>query len=415
MNLCGEKSEVAHLRKMIRRTFLTFIAMLGILGLGSMAIFSTESWFIRRLYYKIEGLFKSPVKLSPDSEREKVELPSEGHAISVEMALNSRCTSDYDENPKRFHWGMFDTTKKLSDAQIEKIIHLARIPRFTDQRVEIKSERNMLTLVIENHASGLPRDWMMVESGMQQQAIGLVCAALGAGMVFKGLGDDGTPISDKDYATINVRLDPMKPTYDGSFWTTSPPAGVKPWLRGNLPDPVRDGDKPLISALERLKIENRNGGKSTDESVSQLLWAARGRTPHFYKSRPWGMTIPVSRGDQHISSVYLISDHKLYRYLNWNKDRPTHSLEVLGEIDIDFYNELIKVFPSHKCFIVLGKNEPFARALWEVGYQLLNLLLQAKALDVVYQAILFDEAQRKTFGSVGLKHPVAAVALRRKD
>ena len=88
--------------------------MLGISGLGSMAIFSTESWFIRRLYYKIEGLFKSPVKVPPDSEREKVELPSEGHAISVEMALNSRCTSDYDENPKRFHWGMFDTTKKLS-------------------------------------------------------------------------------------------------------------------------------------------------------------------------------------------------------------------------------------------------------------------------------------------------------------
>jgi hypothetical protein len=89
---------------------------------------------------------------------------------------------------------MFDTTKKLSDAQIEKIIHLARIPRFTDKRVEIQSDRNMLTFVIENHASGLLRDWMMVESGMQQQAIGLVCAALGAGMVFRSLGADGTSI-----------------------------------------------------------------------------------------------------------------------------------------------------------------------------------------------------------------------------
>jgi hypothetical protein len=157
----------------------------------------------------------------------------------------------------------------------------------------------------------------------------------------------------------------MKPTYDGSFWSSSPPASVKPWLRGNLPDPIRDGNKSLISALERLNIENRNGGKSTDESVSQLLWAARGRTPHLYKSRPWGMTIPTAGGRQNISSIYQISDNQLCRYLNWHNNRPTHSLEVLGEIDIDFYSELIKLFPSNNCFIVLGKNEPFGRALWD--------------------------------------------------
>lgn len=78
-----------------------------------MAIFSIESSFIRRLYYKIEDLFKSPVKLPPDSERLEVELPPESEAVSVEMALNSRCNSDYDENPNKFHWGMFDRRKKL--------------------------------------------------------------------------------------------------------------------------------------------------------------------------------------------------------------------------------------------------------------------------------------------------------------
>ncbi len=382
---------------MIRRTFLIIV---GMLGLGFMAIFSLDSSFLRRLYYKIQDLFKAPVKL-----------PIEGETISVELALNSRCTSDYDGNPKEFHWGIFDRTKKLSDEQIEKMIHLATIPRFTDRKVEIQSEHNILTFVMDNHVSGFLRDWMMVESGMQQQAVGLVCAALGVGMVFRGLGKDGATISDTDYATVKVKLDAMKPTYDGSFWSSFPPAGTKPWLRGNLADAVRDGNKPLICALERLKIENRKGRKSTDESVSQLLWAARGRTPHFYKSRPWGMTMPTSGGEQNISSVYLISDCKMSRYLNWHNNRPTHSLEMLGEIDSDLHNELIKLFPLNNCFIVIGKNENFAIALWEVGYQLLNLLLQAHSLDILYQAALLDETQKTLLRRMGVKDPVAAFAI----
>ncbi|OEU50949.1 MAG: hypothetical protein BA861_12040 [Desulfobacterales bacterium S3730MH5] len=120
---------------MIRRTFLIII---GMLGLGFMAIFSIEPSFIRRLYYKIEDLFKPPVKLPPDSERLEAELSPEGETISVEMALNSRCTSDYDGNSKKFHWGMFDGSRRLSETQIKRIIHLARIPRFTGRKVEIR-------------------------------------------------------------------------------------------------------------------------------------------------------------------------------------------------------------------------------------------------------------------------------------
>jgi hypothetical protein len=398
---------------MIRRTFLIIV---GMLGLGFMAIFSIESSFIKRLYYKIEGLFKSPAKLPPDSEKLEAELSPEGETVSVEMALNSRCTSDYDGNSKKFHWGMFDGSGRLSETQIKKIIHLARIPRFTGRKVEIQCERNMLTFVIDNHASGLVRDWMMVESGMQQQAIALVCAALGVGMVFRGLGEDGAAVSDTDYGTVKVKLDAMKPTYDGSFWSSLPPAGTKSWLRGNLSDPVRDGNEPLISVLENMKIENRSGRNSTDESVSQFLWAARGRTPHFYKSRPWGMTVPTSGGEQNASSVYLIRDDKLFKYVNWHKNRPTHSLETLGKIDLDVYNQLMRLFPFHNSFIVIGKNIDFATALWEVGYQLLNLVLQAQALGLGlgYEAILLDENQKEIFRSVGIKDPVSAFLLRHK-
>lgn len=393
---------------MIRRTFLIIV---GMLGLDFMAIFSIESSFIKRLYYKIEGLFKSSAKLPPDSEKLEAELSPEGETISVEMALNSRCTSDYDGNSKKFHWGMFDGSRRLSETQIKKIIHLARIPRFTGRKVEIQCERNMLTFVIDNHASGLVRDWMMVESGMQQQAIALVCAALGVGMVFRGLGEDGAAVSDTDYGTVKVKLDAMKPTYDGSFWSSLPPAGTKSWLRGNLSDPVRDGNEPLISVLENMKIENRSGRNSTDESVSQFLWAARGRTPHFYKSRPWGMTVPTSGGEQNASSVYLIRDDKLFKYINWHKNRPTHSLETLGKIDLDVYNQLMRLFPFHNSFIVIGKNIDFATALLEVGYQLLNLLVQANSLDILYQSALLDEAQKTLMRHLGVKHPVAVLAV----
>jgi len=398
---------------MIRRNFLR---SLGIIGIAAMGIFYfIDNSLTRRIFYKIQGLFRSPAKLPPDNERTEVELQDEGYNISVEMALNSRCTSDYDGNPKRFHWGIFDRTKKLSEAQVKEIVSLARIPRFTNRRVEIQYESNILTFIIDNKASGPLRDFLMVESGMQQQAIGLICAALGVGMVFSNMGKDGTSISEKDYAPIKIKLDAMKPTYDGSFWNNASPTGRKSWLKGNLPEPVRNGDKPLLSVLESLQTENKVGKKATDISISQLLWAARGRTPHWYKSRPWGMTIPTWGGDQNISNIYLISNYQLARYVNWQKNKPAHSTDVLNEIDTETYEELTNLFPDYNCFIVIGKNENFGRALWEVGYQLLNLILQSQTLNLDYKAILLNEHQKNIFQSLGIKNPVSLLSLKKKS
>jgi hypothetical protein len=396
---------------MIRRNFLR---SLGIIGIAAMGIFYfIDNSLTRRIFYKIEGLFRSPAKLPPDNERTEVELPDEGYNISVEMALNSRCTSDYDGNPKRFHWGMFDRTKKLSEAQVKEIVSLARIPRFTDRGVEIQHESNTLTFIIDNKASGPLRDFLMVESGMQQQAIGLICAALGVGMVFSNMGKDGTSISEKDYGTIKIKLGAMKPSYSGSFWSNASPSGRKFWRKGNLPEPVRKGDKPLLSVLDRLKTENRGGKVSSDAPLSQLLWAARGRTAHWYKSRPWGMTIPTWGGDQNISSIYLISNYQLARYVNWQKNKPAHSTDVLNEIDTETYDELTNLFPDYNCFIVIGKNENFGRALWEVGYQLLNLILQAQTLNLDYKAILLDKDQKLPFKNIGIKDPISLILLKK--
>ena len=123
------------------------------------------------------------------------------------------------------------------------------------------------------------------------------------------------------------------------------------------------------------------------------------------------MTIPTSGGEQNASSIYLISDYKIERYINWHNNRPTHSLQILGGIDTDSYNKLRKLFPSGNCFIVLGKNENFATALWEIGYQLFNLLLQAHALHLTYKAILLDEDHKVIFRSLGITDLVAAFLL----
>ena len=124
------------------------------------------------------------------------------------------------------------------------------------------------------------------------------------------------------------------------------------------------------------------------------------------------MTIPTSQGKQNISSVYLISDNKLSRYVNWHRNRPTNSLEVLGEIDIDLHNELIKSFPFNNCFVVIGRNKAFATGLWEVGYQLLNLLIQAHALGLAYHAALLDETYKNMFSKTPINGPIAVLALK---
>jgi hypothetical protein len=306
---------------------------------------------------------------------------------------------------------MFDKTKKLSREQIGRIMEFTKIPRFTSERLEICAKENILTFKVDAHTSGIHREWMMIESGMQQQAAALVCSALGVGMVFSNLGEDGKVLSDDQYATIIMKLSPMKASYNGSFWSSLSPSSWETNLPKNLPDPVRDGNKPFLATLAHLTIYDRGSQKLTDQSVSQLLWAARGRTPHFYLSRPWGMTIPTWAGGQNISTIYLVSKNTLAKYVNWRQNKPAHELSELRKLDGDLFQNLLETFSAHQAFIVLERNEIFARALWEIGYQLLNLLLQAKALDIFYRAIFLGERQKDQFKMLGINDPVAIIAL----
>jgi hypothetical protein len=354
---------------------------------------------------------KEKVKSTITHLKPSFRLPMEGEKVSVEKALNSRCTSDNDGDTTKFHWGKFDRWRELTDAQADKVVSIARIPRFTEAAPIIKRNANILTFTSAKTKPGVPQSWAMVENGMLQQAVCLVCSSLGVGMVFSNLGKDGMWVSDSEYAAIDIRIGAMEPSYEGAYWTPLPPAGKNPWQKGNLPDPVRDGQKPLLSILGDVKTENRDGALATEQSISQLLWAGRGRTPHLYNSKPWGMTIPTWAGEQNISGLHLVSEEKLFRYANWSDKQPTHSLLQLKTIKPGEVKEILARFSASLALIVINKNEQFARALWEAGYQLMNMLLQASSLNISYGAFLLREKDKEKLERIGVADPVAVMAL----
>lgn len=392
----------------MRSSINFFLGLAAISAIGILfGVFSLTDEIIRILK-KIQYKFFQPPKLPLENERIIAELPRKGARISIEMAFNSRCTSDYDNDPKYFHWGMFDPQRKLSSEQIKRIVNLVNIPRFTNHMLNIQVEKNILTFIAEITESKVQNEWLMVESGMQQQAISLISAAFGVGVAFKTLGRDGVPLSNTGLAITKIKLDPMKPSYNNSYWSDLPPGKKKPWKKGNLQhDPHRNGKKSLIVALNHLKIKNVNGRKASKDDISQMLWAAKGRTPHFIKSKPWGMTIPTYQGKQDITSLYILSESEISEYINWDKNRPTHSLLKHDKIKTGIFEKLDLSYPMFNNAIIIATSENSGYALWEVGYQLLNLFLQAYSLDIRYSTILINDINKTGFRSSGIKRPIA--------
>jgi hypothetical protein len=310
---------------------------------------------------------------------------------------------------------MFDPSKSLSEAKVRELARLAQPPRLSGERVWTEVKDNEVTFLIDERSSGPVRDGMMVESGMQQQALGLICACFGAGMVFRNLGVDGSRVSDNDFATIKIIVDAMSPSYDGKCWVGGADDLRISMEGGSLPEPERQGSHALVATLQSLKSEERNGGQASEKAIGQLLWAARGRTPHYYKSRPWGMTIPTWGGEQNISSLYLVASGTVLKYVNWRSDKPAHNVEAVATLDPEVNRSLAALAAPHNCIIVQTKNENHARALWEIGYSLLNIMLQAKSLGLVYKAVLLEEKDQQQFNRAGINGPVSAVFLGKEE
>ncbi len=366
---------------------------------------------VRTFIRKIRGRILKGKLFPPDDQRQIAVLPVEGAVVSVEKALNSRCTSNNVADTSIGHWGMFDTAKKLSPDQILKITSSARIPRLTDFQCEIRAENNMISFIVDSSAQGMQRDRLMIESGMQQQAVLLISAASGVGTVLISVRPEYKRLSEKETCAIKLRLDPMMPSYNGSYWTTAAPGEERAWRRGNLPDPSRDGTVPLFSALGSVSLEKMSGKRLSSEDLGQVLWAAKGRTPHFYKAIPWGMTVPTSNGAIEVTSVYVCGERGLFKYSNWEKRRPTHSIRKIVERDRPLFEKLSSDFPGRRTFVLFKNNLPSNGSLWEIGYCLISALLQLTALQVSHTAFVATEQNPSTHASAALGHTTVILAM----
>jgi hypothetical protein len=61
--------------------------------------------------------------------------------------------------------------------------------------------------------------------------------------------------------------------------------------------------------------------------------------------------------------------------------------------------------------IILGANDNSKIAFWEVGYQLLNLFLQACSLDIQYSARLLGERNQAILKGCGIEFAIATVTI----
>jgi hypothetical protein len=402
---------VCPLSSITRRTFIEFVSAALCLSAGYVITTTSQVQVILR---KVRARFKTSPSPSKQTTLHIAELPRDGENVSLELALNSRCCSDDDGDPEIFHWGMFDTSSTVSVDQINRIANLARKVALPEGSSKVEVEEDRLAFSINAASANHARTISMIENGMQQQSVCLVCAALGMGLTFDSRGPDGQQLSPERHLTTKMCIRPMRASYNGSYWTDLAPEKERPWLPGNLPNPRRDGETPLVKAIANLRWEGDGSELAAAKHVSQLLWAARGRTPHLYKSKPWGLTIPTWQGLQNISSTYIAMAGKLYRYINWKDGRPTHGLVVV-ENQAKLGMELQDSLAPANCLLVLVTNETYARALWEVGYQLLNVMLQASALGIWYRATILTDQGRNSLGRISNGTPVALVGFRGTD
>ena len=347
--------------------------------------------------------------------------------VSIEKVLNSRCSSQLDLGSRKSHWGTFINRNPQQEV-IDRILRCCSIPRFSSVRLVRWFDDGYLFVGFDKPNDPYIERMLHIESGMQQEAVYLACAAEGVGTCIHNEGINGTEYGDRIATARHLIMETADPYEAGKFSITAP-GPKKPFRVGkNLGEPLRDGNVECLPELEHLRSFNTSGSSATEMDISQLLWAARGRTPHLIRMHAWnllwGLTIPTWGGHQSLTSVYLVKDKKLFRYRNWTKEfsllnrallnyakwtrgNPTHDIELVRNINFDRSNEL----EGADAAIVLSQNEETGRALWEMGYMLENMFLQAKSLDISYQSKLFNSEEIAQLAEVGITKAVAAVCL----
>jgi hypothetical protein len=345
--------------------------------------------------------------------------------VSIEKVLNSRCSNNSDFDTKKSHWGTF-INRHPSKKIVNRILRCCNIPRFSNGKLLHWFKNDYLFLGFEKPNDPYTERVLHIENGMQHEAVYLACTAQGVGTCIHNQGINGTQYGEK-IATVRHLIMEIADPYDSGKFTTKAPSPEKPFLAGkNLNEPLRDGDIECLSHLEHLATTKKSGSSATEKDVSQLLWAAKGRTPHYIRkhvwNQLWGLTIPTWGGGQNYTTVYLIKDAKIFRYINWTKrfslinraflnyakwtrGNPTHDLRY--NRNVDSCVQLDDVDTA----IILCRNEETNRALWEVGYMLENMLLQTKSLGISFDSKVFTNNENRQLKRDGIPNAVAALLL----
>jgi len=340
--------------------------------------------------------------------------------VSIEKVLNSRCSSD--SGPTKSHFGTF-TDKRPPEAVVDNVLDCLDIPRFSDGKLLHWFENGYLFLGFENSKDPNIQRLLHIESGMQHEAVYLACVAEGVGTCIHNQGIDGTQYGEK-IATARHPIMEIADPYETGKFSTRAPGPQKSFVLGkNLTEPRRDGNIECITQLSKLATVSKSGRSPKEKDVSQLLWAAKGRTPHCVKvnrwNHMWGLTIPTWGGGQSYATAYLVMSGKLYAYVNWTKEfslinrafreklrwtrgNPTHEIQFVKNV------EMGSQMQGHEEAILLCQNESTGRALWEVGYMLENLLLQARSLGISYESRIFSADEISQLGKTGVANAVAA-------
>jgi hypothetical protein len=343
-------------------------------------------------------------------------------SVSIECVMNSRCSSEY-LGPMKGHFGTF-TDKVPQQAAIDGVLSSLRIPRFSSEKLLNRFEDGNLFLGFQNSEKQDLLRILNVESGMQHQAASLAATVQGIGSCINNQGINGTQDKEKTVTAKLVFMEIIEPYATGKY-TTAAPGPRKSLIQGkNLSAPVRGGNMDCLEALSHLSTSKKNGSQATEKDISQMLWAARGRTPHGINIQKWklmwGLTIPTVGGVQDYASVYFLEGEKLYRYINWTKSfsfmnrlfrqkfqwtrgNPTHDIRFVRNVELSAY------MSGYEKAIFLCQNEYTGRSVWEVGYMLENMLLQAKSLGISYDSKVLSTKESSELSELGAPNIVASV------
>ena len=113
--------------------------------------------------------------------------------------------------------------------------------------------------------------------------------------------------------------------------------------KGNLPDPLRDGEDSAVKCIEGWKPSKTfKLEKISRSKLGQLLWAGYSCTHKTFRYHRYGTlsfegqgkTIP-SASAIYSTSLYVIEEDGIFKYMNWDDEKAaaTHSLCIVRKGD----------------------------------------------------------------------------------